>query len=89
MFQDLSPTAMSEKDTYPVDLKTLEEQPAAPPPRRSVLRKKLWLVGLAAAYCVAREGVAAWFPPNENWTDAFHQSSLQPWDPTKFEKLFL
>lgn len=89
MFQDLSPTAMSEKDTYPVDLKTLEDQPAAPPPRWSRLSRKLWLVGLAAAYCVAREGIAACFPPDENWTDAFHQSSLLPWDPTKAEKLFL
>lgn len=91
--QHLSRTTMSEKGaTYPVDLKILEEQPAAPvqpQPRRSVFRRKLWPVGLVAAYCLARVGIAAWNSPDENWTYNIYEPSLQALNSAKTEKLFL
>ncbi|EKM59306.1 uncharacterized protein PHACADRAFT_136862 [Phanerochaete carnosa HHB-10118-sp] len=83
---------MSEKEsaTHPVDLKTLEEQPATPvQPRRSEVRTKLWLVGLVAAYCLARVGIAAWSYSDENWPYDIYESSLQILDSAKTEKLFL
>ena len=82
---------MSEKDRR-VDLKTLEEQPAAPvlpQPRRGALFKKLWLVCLVAVYCLAREGVKAWYSSEESWAYEVYESSLQTLHSDKTEKLFL
>lgn len=85
---------MSEKEdaTRRVNLKALEEQPAAPvqsQTRRGTLRKKLWLVGLVATYCLARKGIMAWYSSEESWAYEMYESSLQTLQAEKTEKLFL
>ena len=83
---------MSEKQPA-VDLKVLEDQPGEQlkaRPRRNALRKKLWLVGLMATYCLVKGGIMAWnATAKEDWAYEVYEFSLQALHSDETEKLFL